>query len=127
MRDDRRLVIMGAGTSGEDKSCTLGNTNRRVGILDAVIPKMGRSKDPEPKMRSRDGLAWNARWKVRSRGKARKRGYEGEPEGDRMGEGLPSVLRALKRLKGLKAEETIKGGTWGARTLRNGRRSPLPS
>lgn len=95
VRDDRRLVIMGAGTSGEDKSCTLGE-NRRVGILDAVIPKMGRSKDPEPKMRSRDGLAWNARWKVRSRGKARKRGYEGEPEGDRMGEGLPSVLRSRR-------------------------------
>lgn len=113
MRDDRRLVIMGAGTSGEDKSCTLGNTNRRVGILDAVIPKMGRSKDPEPKMRSRDGLAWNARWKVRSRGKARKRGYEGEPEGDRMGEGLPSVLRALKRLRGLRLRKPLRGEPGG--------------
>lgn len=118
MRDDRRLVIMGAGTSGEDKSCTLGNTNRRVGILDAVIPKMGRSKDPEPKMRSRDGLAWNARWKVRSRGKARKRGYEGEPEGDRMGEGLPSALRSQKGKGAMRVEETIRGEP-GGRTLRN--------
>lgn len=118
MRDDRRLVIMGAGTSGEDKSCTLGNTNRRVGILDAVIPKMGRSKDPEPKMRSRDGLAWNARWKVRSRGKTRKRGYEGEPEGDRMGEGLPSALRSQKGKGAMRVEETIRGEP-GGRTLRN--------
>ena len=53
-------------------------------------------------------------------------GYEGEPEGDRMGEGLPSVLRSQKAT-GLKAEETIKrGGTWGARPLRNGRQLAPP-
>jgi hypothetical protein len=113
VRDDRRLVIMGAGTSGEDKSCTLGNTNRRVGILDAVIPKMGRSKDPEPKMRSRDGLAWNARWKVRSRGKARKRGIRGGTRGRPDGGRTPECVARSQKAKGLKAEETIKRGEPG--------------
>ena len=118
MRDDRRLVIMGAGTSGEDKSCTLGNTNRRVGILDAVIPKMGRSKDPEPKMRSRDGLAWNARWKVRSRGKARKRGYEGGTRGRPDGGRTPECVALSKGEGAMRVEETIRGEP-GGRTLRN--------
>ena len=116
VRDDRRLVIMGAGHQ-ERTSCALWVT-WRVGILDAVIPKKGRSNDPEPTMRSRDGLAVNARWKVRSRGRheaGNTRGNLMRPDGGR----TPECVCA-QRGKAIRVEEP-KGETWG--TLR--KRAPL--
>lgn len=50
-------------------------------------------------MRSRDGLAWNARWKVRSRGRHEAGDTRGNLICDRMGEGLPSVLRSKGKAK----------------------------
>lgn len=77
-RDDRRLCYNGSGLKIRRGQVALW-ASRRVGALDAVILYDGQ-KDPVPTMRSRDGLAWTARWMVRSRGNSEEAGIRGEPD-----------------------------------------------
>ena len=66
VRDDRRLVTMGAVLRTRRGQVALW-ASWRVGTLDAVLPTKGR-RTQYRKMRSLDGLAWTARWMVRFRG-----------------------------------------------------------
>lgn len=112
VRDDRRLVIMGAGY--QERTSRALWVSRRVGHSGRSNPEDGQTEGPgtDDEVPRRTCLECAVEGTIEGQGT--KRGYEGEPEGDRMGEGLPSVLRSKGKFGKMRVEETTKqrGGTW---------------
>jgi hypothetical protein len=89
--------------------------SRRVGHSGRSNPEDGQTEGPgtDDEVPRRTCLECAVEGTIEGQGT--KRGYEGEPEGDRMGEGLPSVLRSKGKFGKMRVEETTKqrGGNLG--------------